>query len=135
MESVTWASGQIVKTDQRKRLVFGWASVMQKADGQLVYDHQDDYMDDTWELEKMAYRYVLHYRDGGEMHQRTGVSTLVESMVFTPEKIEKLGLPAGSLPIGWWVGFKVDDENVWKNTDKYLGFSIGGRGKREKLNA
>jgi len=133
--SKVFVAGDVVKMDESRRLVFGWASIMQKADGTTIYDSQEDFMDDTWELEKMAYRYVLHYRDGGEMHQTKGVSTLVESMVFTPEKIAKLGLPAGSLPIGWWVGFKVDDARVWANKDKYLGFSIGGHGVRSKVDA
>lgn len=127
--------GQVVKVDTSRQLVFGWASIAKKTDGEVVTDSQADFMDDQWELEKMAYRYVLHYRDGGEMHERRGVARLVESMVFTPEKLEKMGLATDALPMGWWVGFKVDDPQVWASAEagKFTGFSIGGAGIREQV--
>jgi hypothetical protein len=127
--------GKIAKLDSAKKLIFGWASVTVKS-GETVTDLQEDIMDDSWELEKMAYRYVLHSRDGGVMHQERGVARLVESMVFTPEKLEKLGLPADSMPTGWWVGYRVDDADVWARAERgeFTGFSIGGRGIRQKVN-
>jgi hypothetical protein len=128
------ATGMITKTMDDKRLAFGWANVITK-DGKILVDRQDDFVDDPWELEKAAYDYVISARVGGEMHERTGVSTLVESMVFTKEKIEKMGIPQGMIPEGWWVGFKVTEESVWElvKTGEYPGFSIHGRGVRKEM--
>ena len=39
------------------------------------------------ELENAAYEYVRLYGDGGEMHGRGGVAVLIESVVFTEEKM------------------------------------------------
>lgn len=124
--------GEVVKIDNPRKLIFGWASVAKTGDEWLV-DHQGDFMDSTWELEKMAYRHVLHYREGADMHKTRQVARLVESMVFTPEKLEKMGLAPDALPLGWWVGYKVDDPNVWERRDQFTGFSIGGSGTRETV--
>ena len=71
------------------------------------------------------------------MHERDGVGHIVESMVFTPEKIEKLGLKPDAMPIGWWVGFKVEDDEVWEGVKSglYKMFSIRGTGIREPIGA
>ena len=128
------ASGEFTKFDDDKRLAFGWASVVKK-DGVEVVDRQGDWIDPD-DLENAAYKYVLSSRIGGDMHKRNGdsphhVSDLVESFVVTPEKIAKMGLPE-STPIGWWVGFKVHDDETWDLVKKKgrTGFSIHGRGKR-----
>jgi hypothetical protein len=125
---------QIVKIDDDKRLVFGWASIIKDADGRVLIDRQDDFIDSEDELEKSAYHYVLNSRDGGEMHVRKGVSTVVESVVFTKEKQEALGIPEGTMPVGWWVGFRVDDDDVWTAVKKgdYIGFSVHGTGQRSQ---
>ena len=54
--------------------------------GQELVDFQGD-MIDPETLEKAVYDYVEESRDGGEMHKRLGVATLIESIVFTKEKI------------------------------------------------
>jgi len=128
-------SGDIEKVDEEKRLVFGWASIGYEADGTLVGDRQGDFLDDVEEIEKSAYAFVVESRDGGEMHVRKGVSTLVESFVSTPEKWEAMGIPEGVLPIGWWVGFRVADDTVWKSVreGKYRMFSVHGRGTRKAM--
>ena len=48
------------------------------------------------------------------MHERGGEAVLIESVVFTEEKMKAMGIPAGTLPVGWWIGFKVLDEDVWE---------------------
>jgi len=124
----------IVKIEEDKQLVFGWANIIKTAEGKMLLDRQDDFIDDESELEKAAYHYVLHSRDGGEMHLRKGVSTLVESVVLTDEKQRALGIPANTVPTGWWIGFKVNDDSVWKQIKKggYVGFSVHGTGRRER---
>lgn len=126
----------ILKVDEEKRIAFGWAYVSHNSDGSLVIDKQDDVIDDPAELESAAYNFTLQYRDAGDMHVRkSGVGDLVESVVFTPEKIEKMGLQDSGIPTGWWLGFYVEDEDVWSKVKKgeYTGFSIGGSGKRHPL--
>lgn len=111
-------------------MVFGWAYVAKLADGMAVVDHSGDRVDDTESLEFSAYGYVLKSREGNVMHTGKLTAQLVESMVFTPEKCEALGLAKDALPVGWWVGFKILDGEAWKGvkSGKYAMFSIEGKG-------
>lgn len=136
-KSVTWV-GEISKVDDEKRQVFGWAS-LSEVNGEPVIDRQGDWVP-LDEIESAAYTYVLESRLGGDMHDRVTksltkprhTSDMIESMVFTPEKVEALGLPAGSVPLGWWCGFKVHDDEQWLlvKSGKRAGFSIHGLGTR-----
>ncbi len=124
----------IAKSDDEKMLAFGWASVSMRVDGELIEDWQGD-MIEPGELEDAVYEYVRLYRDGGEMHERGRVAVLVESVVFTEEKMKAMGIPDGTLPIGWGVGFKVLDEDVWEKVKDgtYPMFSIEGEAERVKV--
>ena len=126
----------IKKADNEQHLAFGWASVAVKENGETVKDWQEDIIEPE-ELEKAAYNFVEFYRDGSEMHERGGVASLIESMVFTPEKCTALGIPDGILPIGWFVGFHVTDEDVWEKVKDgtYPMFSIEGEAVREEVPA
>lgn len=127
------------KVDDEKQMVFGWCSVAKRADGTQVVDLQGD-MIDIEEIEKSAYDYMLYSRKGGNMHRRTAddevhhIGDCVESMVFTPDKIEKLGLPE-NFPQGWWYGMKIHDRDDWEDvkSGKRAGFSIHGKGRREPI--
>jgi len=128
--------GEVKKSDAEKRQVFGWCS-LSKVDGVDVVDRQGDYVPID-EMEKSAYHYVVNSRKGGDMHQRVGdqplhTSDLIESFVVTPEKLEAMGLEPDAVPHGWWVGFKVNDEQQWENVKKgdRVHFSIHGKGRRE----
>jgi hypothetical protein len=124
--------------DDDQQLAFGWASVT-RLHGQPVLDRQGDYIS-TDDIEKAAYEYVQKSRRGGHMHRRdefdqpVHVSDVVESVVFTPEKIEKMGLPA-DYPQGWWMGVKIHDPDVWTDvkSGKLTGFSIHGKGRRQEV--
>lgn len=122
---------KIMKSDDDKMLAFGWASVSMRVDGELIEDWQKDIVEPD-ELENAAYEFVLLYREGGEMHERGGAAVLIESVVFTEEKMQAMGIPAGTLPVGWWIGFKVLDENVWEKVKDgtYPMFSIEGEAER-----
>lgn len=137
-DDLVW-EGEISKVDPDKRLVFGWCS-LSKVNGEPVVDLQGDYLP-IEETENAAYRYVIESRKGGDMHRRVQkfdqdeplhTADLVESMVFTPEKLEKMGLPPDALPEGWWIGMKVNDDAQWAavKDKKRLGFSIHGKGRR-----
>ena len=125
---------KIMKSDDEKMLAFGWASVSMRVDGEVIEDWQKDIVEPD-ELENAAYEFVLLYREGGEMHERGGAAVLVESVVFTEEKMQAMGIPAGTLPIGWWIGFKVLDEDVWEKVKDgtYPMFSIEGEAERVKV--
>lgn len=124
---------KVAKVDEDQRMIFGWASVC-ALDGKLVVDKQDDSIP-TEEIEKAAYDFVLYSRDQGDMHSRRGVGKLVESVVFTAEK-EKCGIVAknenGETIHGWWTGFYVTSDEVWKlhRAGKRPQFSIGGNARR-----
>lgn len=122
---------KICKSDEEKQYVFGWASISIRADGKQLVDWQND-MIDPEDLEEAAYRFVHVYREGGEMHERGGVAELIESIVFTPEKLIALGLKEDSLPTGWWIGFHVTDASVWEKVKDgtYSMFSIEGKAVR-----
>lgn len=125
------AEGTVMKFDEEKRLVFGWAYVTHDPTGTLNVDKSGEFVDDPYEVEEAAYGFVLKSRTGDVDHTNVETSTLVESIMFTPEKIEKMGLPDGIIPTGWWVGFKVHDDTVWKNRHKYTSFSIFGSASKE----
>lgn len=122
---------KITKSDDDRHLAFGWASVSIRADGELIEDWQGDIIA-LCELEEAAYEYVRLYGEGGEMHERGGVAVLIESVVFTQEKMVAMGIQTGTLPIGWWIGFKVIDPGVWEKVKDgtYTMFSIEGEAER-----
>ncbi len=124
----------VMKSNDERRLVFGWANVAVRVDGKQIVDLQQDAIDPE-ELEKAAYAYVAEFGTAGEMHQRGGVGRVVESVVFTKEKANALGIPPDILPEGWWIGFKITDDEVWEKVKKgeYAMFSIEGKAIREPM--
>ena len=133
-EDVIKGRFRIAKSDDEKMLAFGWASVSMRVDGELIEDWQEDIVEPA-DLEHAAYEFVMLYREGGEMHERGGAAVLVESVVFTEEKIKAMGIPVGILPIGWWIGFKVTDKDVWEKVKDgtYQMFSIEGEAERVEV--
>ena len=130
-EGVIKSRFKIMKSAEEKMLAFGWASVSMRVDGELIEDWQKDIVEPE-ELERAAYEFVELYREGGEMHERGGVAVLIESVVFTEEKMRIMDIPEGTLPIGWWIGFRVTDEDVWEKVKDgtYQMFSIEGEARR-----
>jgi hypothetical protein len=126
----------ITKADEDKRLVFGWALVSADKDGNKLIDRQGDMVEPD-DLEDGAYEYVLNFRDAGEEHIGTlrKKARMVESCVFTPEKMKAIGIPEGTIPVGWWIGFYVDDDTTWERikSGKYKMFSIEGKAVREPI--
>lgn len=117
------------------------AALAEAKAGRLKEDLQGDIMPmDT--LENAAYEFVLKSRTAGVDHERDGdapraVGKLVESFFATVEKYVAMGIPADvaeSLNQGWFVGFYVEDAEIWKavKDGTYSMFSVGGHGKRSK---
>lgn len=129
--SVLKSRFQIMKSDDDKMLAFGWASVSMRIGGEVIEDYQGDIIE-PGELEAAAYEYVRLYGEGGEMHERGGVAVLIESVVFTKEKMQAMNIPEGTVPVGWWIGFKVTDKDVWEKVKDgtYQMFSIEGEAER-----
>ena len=125
---------KISKTNNEKRVAFGWSVISRTADGAEVFDLQNDGIDPD-ELEALAYKYVRFYRDAGALHNSKGKGVLIESFVSTIEKQKIMGIPSGVMPVGWWTGFYVTDDDVWEKvkSGEYAAFSIEGSAVREKV--
>jgi hypothetical protein len=124
---------QIKKFNDDEQLVFGWASVSMRVDGELIIDRQGDIIEPD-ELEKAAYDFVLNFRGSGVQHEGEEQGQIVESVVFTPEKLAVMGLAKDALPLGWWIGVKITDAAVFKQVKegKLPMFSIQGSAEREE---
>jgi hypothetical protein len=122
---------EVQKMGDDKRLVYAWAYVCEEG-GEQVVDHSGDIIDAD-DMEKMAYDFMESYREGGERHEKTGVATAVASMPFTKEVQEALGVDIGK--VGWFIIFKVHDNEVWEKVKDgtYKMLSIGGIATREKI--
>lgn len=125
----------VAKADTAERLVFGWASLSSDVDGQTVWDSDNESVPPE-SLEKAAYQFVQVSREAGTDHDGGPArGTLVESLVTTAEKQAKMGLEPGTLPVGWWVGFHIDDDDAWASVAKgeRLMFSIEGTAVRREV--
>lgn len=133
-EDVLKGRFKIYKSNDDKMLAFGWANVAITASGEQVTDLQADIVSPEV-LEDAAYNFVELYREGGEMHERGGCAVLIESIMFTKEKMAVMGIAEGTLPEGWWIGFKVTDPDVWEKvkSGEYQMFSIEGEAIREEV--
>jgi hypothetical protein len=123
---------EIIKLDDSKHHVWGWASVIESPTGTTVVDHQGDTISSE-ELKSMAWNYLNSCRDAGEMHIRKGVGHLVDSIVFTKELQGALGIDLGK--VGWFVGFEITDPKVWKRVKEgeLRSLSVHGKGIRNEL--
>lgn len=126
----------ITKISDEQHIVMGWANVANRADGTVIEDFQQDIIEPEV-LEKAAYDFVLNFRNTGELHNPDlrEKGKLVESVIFTKEKMTAMGIPENTIPEGWWVGFKIEDDNTWERVKKgnYKMFSIEGAGDREPV--
>lgn len=138
----------IAKTDESQNLVFGYANVsVAKGEngGHLITDLQDDRVSPA-ELEATAYAFMLD-GDGADVnHKGPIVGKCVESMVFTPDKLEKLATDpltgvvnkahldalTAALPPRWWIGFQVEPAVMKRvKSGELTMFSIAGEADRE----
>ena len=124
----------ISKAKDDSQQVFGWASVSMTEKGTPAFDWQGDIIP-IQVLEKAAYDFVLNFGETGEMHYGEAKGDLIESVVFTKEKMEAMGIPVGILPEAWWVGFYIPDMEVFAKIKNgtYRMFSIHGKIKKLKV--
>lgn len=115
-----------------QQLIFGWANVTLQEDGTPPLDWQGDIIK-TEELETAAYNYVLNFGIVNRDHEwSTDCGWIVESMMFTKDKMGALGIPEGTVPEGWWLGFYIPDPEVYAKVKDgtYKMFSIEGSARR-----
>lgn len=114
----------IAKRDDALRVAYGWASITTEG-GAPVTDRQDEVIE-TAELRRAVHEFMAEHRTGGLMHATLGVGTVVESLVFSDDVQQALGIDIGRE--GWWIGIRVDDEAVWRRvlSGELAAFSIGG---------
>lgn len=133
----------IKSVDAPKRRFFGWAYVAKK-NGSPVVDHSGDVIDTPEAIDAMEnafYKYVLESRAGDDNHSVFGVAKLIEQTVFTPEKIEQMGLDPESTPVGVWSGYEIPEGELGDRlldgimSGRYKALSIVGRGRRETVDA
>lgn len=121
------------KADDEKKQAFGWASVAKDKNGNVITDRQGDVID-IKELEGPVYDYVLNFGDAGEVHDPAlrKKAKAIESVVFTKEKMQAMGIPDGVVPEGWWLGVQVLDDGTWERVKSgaYNMFSIEGKARR-----
>lgn len=124
----------ISKVAEEERLVFGFANVAFSTDGRQITDLQGDLID-VDDLEKAAYAFMLEHQSAGEMHRGEPVGRVIESVVFTPEKLTAMGLVATDVKKAytgrWWIGVKLAPEAFAKvKSGQYRMFSIQGSAHR-----
>ena len=124
----------IYKAREDAQLVSGWANVSVNADGSIPLDWQDDVIAPEM-LEKAAIGFMMNYRESGVMHEGGSVGTVVESIVFTKEKQEAIGIPEGTVPQGWFITVKIHDKDAFAKVKDgtYKMFSIQGTCRRVKV--
>jgi hypothetical protein len=123
--------GQILKTDDEQRMVYGWASVVTEK-GEPVIDRQGDVIEPET-LVKAVNNFMEHVRVGKAMHTGEQVGVVVHSLPITKEIGEALGIQSDRE--GWVVAYKVYDDAVWGmvKSGELAAFSIGGRAMKEEM--
>jgi len=124
-------SAEISKVDVDRRLVYGWASVIEEK-GEPVTDSHDDQIS-LDELQAAAHDFIDNARVGKLMHRGRQVARIVESVVFSTDVQKALGIDLEK--VGWFIAMKIEDEDVWKQVKagELKAFSIGGLAAREEI--
>jgi|SRR5262245_7622692 len=122
---------QITKLDDDQHLVFGWFSIAADKERRPVVDLQGDVIAPS-DLFKTVSDFNQSSRRVSVMHSGQVVGACEQSLVFTPEVQEALGLAVGQLPVGWFGVLKIYDDAVWQQVKSGAlgGISVGGTGKR-----
>lgn len=122
------------RVPSEKGLVSGWANVSVLANGDIPLDWEGDIIAPE-ELEDAAIEFMENYAISGVMHTGDPVGTVVESIMFTKEKQEAIGIPPGTVPEGWFITVKIHDTEVRQKVKDgvYSMFSIQGKGQRVQL--
>lgn len=124
--------------DDDQRLVGGWASITKAKGGETVADTQGDVIA-TKSLRKALHGFLDGNRTLGLMHltgddgKAVPIGKVVEAVVFG----DGMQPPDYDGPEGLWIVAYVENDEAWRavKDGEFTGFSIGGRGKRRRLDA
>lgn len=127
-------NAEVLKRDDERRIVWGWASVISE-NGEPVVDSQGDIISPE-EMNKMADEFMMNVRSGKSMHFGEDIGQFVHSFPVTKELSDAFGL--GLNKEGWIVGLKVTDDKTWEDVKSGVygnmpSFSIGGIGERHAV--
>jgi hypothetical protein len=130
-EPITMGITSVVKSVEEKQMVSGWANISINANGEHPLDWEGDIIPPAV-LEKAAINFMIKHRQSGVQHEGDSVGTVVESVMFTKEKMKAIGIPENTVPEGWFITVKVHDKEVFKKVKegKYRMFSIQGVAKK-----
>lgn len=122
----------ILKSDTTQQVVYGWAGKYIDEAGKPLVDLQGDIIDPE-EIEKSAVDFMLEHRASGVMHEGKAVGTIVASLVTTPEIVKALFGADAKVPVGWLIGVKYPDKEVYKRvvSGELSMFSIQGSADTE----
>lgn len=109
----------LIKSDENN-LIFGWSYVRETKEGKQVIDHSGEFTkaENFKDMELATYAYNLAYRQADRQHDLIPKGYLIESIVFTKEKMEKMGIPEGIVPESVWMGFYFPDDNDYQEIKK-----------------
>jgi hypothetical protein len=126
---------EIVIKDNSNQCLFGWAYARTTKDGEQLIDHSGEFVkaENFESLELAVYAYNLTSREADTQHDMVAKGYLIESVVFTKEKMKVMGIPEGTVPEAIWMGYWFPDEKVWKQILQMPNpmFSIYGSAKKE----
>lgn len=132
IEKNTATELEVLKLDETRHRITGFAMISCNKNGEPVYDLQGDHISPE-ELVKAVQDFasiVGEYRVD-DMHDRSDTGRVVESIVLTSELQKSLGIPAGTQPIGWLVTVEVPKaEFELVKAGKRPMFSIEARAQR-----
>ena len=131
------APAVVLKRDDLKRQVFGFANVSVSLAGDLITDLQLDQIEPA-DLEQAAYDFCkLAFSGTGEMHQGGVKGQMIECVYLDTEKVRIMLTAAGNapedvekidMPPRWWVGFQLDADSFAKVLDgTFKMFSVQGK--------
>lgn len=109
----------LVKSDEHNT-IFGWAYARETKEGKQVVDSSGEFTkaENFEDLELATYAYNLAYRQADRQHDLEPKGYLIESIVFTKEKMEKMGIPEGIIPEAVWMGFYFPDDQDYEEIKK-----------------
>lgn len=127
-------TAKIAKSIDSQRRLFGYASIAVMKNGQPLLDLQGDVI----EIDDLAEGWYGYVKDSGQLnflHKHDCRASLIEAVVFTPEKLEIWGLAPDALPLGVWAGYEVEDDSDYEviKDSGYFMFSIEGEAVRESF--
>jgi len=126
--------------DDSNHCLFGWAYVAKDLDNKQIVDHSEEFVkeEDFEDLELATYLFNIAFRQSDIRHSCIAKGLLIDSMVFTKEKVEamrKSKLLKGDIALGVWMGFWFPEDEDWDEIQKMDApmFSLYGSAIKELI--